>query len=61
MGRFLPVDVCLRLIIVVGALVGADRSRVACVAVHAVLSGDIIIGEPASSWRRFSDRLGWPV
>jgi hypothetical protein len=61
MGRFLPVDVGLRLIMLVGDLVSADRSRVACNAVHAALSGNVVIGELATSWRRFSGRPRWPV
>jgi len=35
-GRFLPVGVGLRLIMRVGGLVIADRSRIACAPVHAV-------------------------
>jgi len=45
MGRFLPIDVGLWLIIPVLDLVIADRSRVAFVAVHAALPGIMVVGD----------------
>ena len=50
----------LTVIILIGALVIADRSRVGSVPVHAALPGNVVVGEPASSWRRFSVRSLWP-
>jgi len=47
-GRFLTVDVGLRLILLVGGLVSADRLRVSCVAVHTAIPGNVVVGEPAS-------------
>jgi hypothetical protein len=47
MGRFLPVDVGLRLIILIAGLASVVRSRVACVAVQAALPGNMVVGEPA--------------